>query len=71
MEKGYINLDGILSQTRSYAPEKIIGLRETENYNLAMGKPTEEIKQFEYDKSWDLELEEFIFAIKNNENKKW
>ncbi len=67
MEKGYINLDGILSETRSYAPEKIIiGLRETENYNFAMGKPTEKIQHFEYDNSWDLELEEFIFAIKNN-----
>ena len=41
-ENGYINLDGILSPTRSYSPEKlIIGRREFEDITFAMGKPKE------------------------------
>ena len=65
LEDGYINLDGILSPTRSYAPEKlIIGRREFEDVTYAMGKPKEEIIYFENDKSWQFELEEFYSAIK-------
>mgnify|MGYP005644048245 FL=1 len=63
-ENGYINLDGILSSTRSYAPEiMIIGKREFEDVTFAMGKPKESITYYEYDKSWDLELKEFIDAV--------
>jgi predicted dehydrogenase len=63
-EDGYINLDGILSSTRSYAPETmIVGKREFEDITFAMGKPQESITYYEYDKSWSLELEEFINAI--------
>jgi len=65
-EDGYINLDGILSSTRSYAPETmIVGQREFEDVTFAMGKPKESITYYEYDKSWDLELEEFINAIRD------
>jgi predicted dehydrogenase len=64
-EEGYLNLDGILSETRSYAPETlIIGKREFEDVTFAMGKPKESITYFEYDNSWSLELSEFIDAIK-------
>ena len=63
-EEGYLNLDGILSGTRSYAPEQlIIGRREFEDITFAMGKPKETIVSFENDHSWDLEVEEFINAI--------
>jgi predicted dehydrogenase len=63
-ENGYINLDGILSSTRSYAPETmIIGKREFEDITFAMGKPKESITYYEYDNSWELELNEFIDAI--------
>ncbi|RBQ32720.1 oxidoreductase [Arcobacter sp. FW59] len=63
-EEGYINLDGILSGTRSYAPEKlIIGRREFEDITFAMGKPKETITWFEYDDSWKLEVDEFVNAI--------
>ena len=63
-ENGYINLDGILSSTRSYAPETmIIGKREFEDITFAMGKPKESITYYEYDNSWSLELSEFIDAI--------
>ena len=63
-EEGYLNLDGILSGTRSYAPEQlIIGRREFEDITFAMGKPKETIVSFENDDSWNLEVEEFVNAI--------
>ncbi len=66
-EEGYINLDGILSGTRSYAPEKlIIGRREFEDITFAMGKPKETTTWFENDDSWKLEIDEFINAIKGH-----
>ena len=66
-EEGYINIDGILSGTRSYAPEKlVIGRREFEDITFAMGKPKENITWFENDDSWVLEIDEFINAIKFN-----
>jgi len=68
-ENGYINLDGILSSTRSYAPETmIIGKREFEDITFAMGKPKESITYYEYDNSWELELEEFIHAVRGDSN---
>ena len=64
-EDGYLNLDGILSSTRSYAPETLIsGLREFEDVTFAIGKPKESITYFESDKSWSMELSEFINAIR-------
>ncbi len=64
-EEGYLSLDGILSSTRSYAPEKlIIGKREFEDITFAMGKPKETIISFENDDSWKLEIDEFLDAIK-------
>jgi predicted dehydrogenase len=63
-EEGYLNLDGILSGTRSYAPESlIIGRREFEDITFAMGKPKETIISFENDDSWNLEIDEFINAV--------
>jgi predicted dehydrogenase len=66
-EDGYINLDGILSKTRSYAPETMtVGKREFEDITFAMGKPQESITYYEYDKSWDFELADFIDAARGN-----
>jgi len=66
-EEGYLNLDGILSGTRSYAPETlIIGRREFEDVTFAMGKPKETVVSFENDNSWNLEIDEFINAINGN-----
>ncbi|EKJ5647852.1 Gfo/Idh/MocA family oxidoreductase [Campylobacter jejuni] len=63
-EEGYINLDGILSSTRSYTPETlIIGKREFEDITFAMGKPKENITWFENDDSWEIEIKEFLDAI--------
>ncbi len=66
-EDGYINLDGILSNSRSYAPETLVtAKREFEDITYAMGKPQESIIWFENDDSWKLELDEFVDAILNN-----
>ena len=63
-EEGYLNLDGILSKTHSYAPEKlIVGRREFEDITFAMGKPRESVLWFENDDSWKLEVEEFVEAV--------
>lgn len=63
-EEGYLNLDGILSGTRSYAPESlIIGRREFEDITFAMGKPKETVISFENDHSWNLEVDEFMNAV--------
>ncbi len=65
-EHGYVNLDGLLSSTRSYVPETlIVGRREFEDVTFAMGKPKETTTYFENDKSWELELDEFVGAIRN------
>ncbi len=65
-EEGYINLDGILSGTRSYAPEKlVVGKREFEDITYAMGKPKETVTWFENDDSWKLEIDEFVDAVEN------
>ena len=63
-ENGYINLDGILSASRSYTPETLtLGMREFEDVTFAMGKPKETTTYYEYDKSWNYELNEFMDAI--------
>jgi predicted dehydrogenase len=63
-ENGYINLDGILSSSRSYTPETLIlGMREFEDVTFAMGKPKETTTYYEYDESWNYELKEFMDAI--------
>lgn len=65
-EEGYLNLDGILSGTRSYAPETlVIGKREFEDITFAMGKPKETVVSFENDNSWRYEIDEFIGAIES------
>ena len=64
-ENGYVNLDGILSSTGSYAPEKLIfAYKAQEDVERAMGKPNENILYFEHDPSWRHELDEFINSIK-------
>jgi predicted dehydrogenase len=64
IENGYINLDGILSSSRSYTPETMtLGMREFEDVTFAMGKPKETTTYYEYDEPWNYELKEFMDAI--------
>ncbi len=68
-EEGYINLDGILSGTRSYAPETlVVGRREFEDITFAMGKPKESITWFENDNSWEIEIKEFLDAVQGEKS---
>lgn len=68
-ENGYINLDGILSSTRSYGDETLsIAKRQFEDDTFAMGKPREEKIFFDTDESWKLELEEFVSCIENKKS---
>jgi 1,5-anhydro-D-fructose reductase (1,5-anhydro-D-mannitol-forming) len=68
-ENGYIKLLGILSSTGSYAPETLIYGKNPNNYanNDAMGQPSETTIHYDQDKSWDLELDDFIKSIKSNQ----
>jgi predicted dehydrogenase len=65
-EEGYINLDGFLSSTRSYAPETLVtARREFEDITFAMGKPKETVINFENDDSFKMEVLDFLNAIKS------
>lgn len=66
-ENGYINLEGILSGSRSYGDETLsIAKRQFEDNTFAMGKPREEKIFFDTDESWKLELDEFVDCILND-----
>ncbi len=68
-ENGFINLDGILSTTGSYAPEKLIySYRGKEDVTKGMGRPLEASSVFEVDNSWKYELQEFYDAISGSKD---
>jgi len=67
LQDGYINLNGILSSTRSYGDESITSARrQFEDESFALGKPREETVFFDRDDSWHLETAEFARAIREN-----
>jgi predicted dehydrogenase len=60
LEKGYVNLEGILSSSRSYGEESItFAKKQFEDEARAFGRPREEKIFFDTDNSWKLEIEEF------------
>lgn len=64
LENGYINLNGILSSTRSYGDETLTyARRQFEDEALSFGKPREETIYFGTDDSWKLEFIDFVDAI--------
>jgi len=68
LEKGYVNLYGILSSTRSYGQgERLVTARKQfENESFAVGNPQENLAYFSQDKSWEREIEDFVDCIKND-----
>ena len=60
MEKGQINLNGILSGSKSYGEEKIEIIPKFSNKNK------KKIISFKKDLSWQREIKEFIEALKKN-----
>ena len=64
LSKGYINLSGILSGSKSYGEEKIVyGKRDEESNNGQMNSTT---IQFLNDNSWKEEIDEFSDSIIND-----
>ena len=64
LEKGYITISGILSSTKNYAPETLKIAKcvyDTEGYPLP--NPEETVTYYDEDRSWMVELEEFINCI--------
>jgi len=67
LEKGYLNVSGLLSKSGSYGRETlVIGHRQFENEAFAVGNPREELVYFDQDLSWNLEMQEFIDCIRQN-----
>lgn len=67
LEDGYINLNGILSSTRSYGDESLTFARKQfEDSTFAFGKPREEMIYFDRDDSWRLEVEDFVSAVRED-----
>lgn len=64
-QNGYLVASGLLSRTGSYGREQlVIGKRQFEDEALALGNPREEIIHFDRDESWELEVNEFLSAVK-------
>lgn len=69
LEEGYINLNGILSSTRSYGDESLTFARKQfEDETFAFGRPREETIFFDRDDSWSLEIADFVRVIKEQQS---
>ena len=65
LQAGYININGLLSSTRSYGEETLTyAKRQFEDESFAFGKPREETIFFDRDDSWALEVAEFVKTIR-------
>jgi len=65
LEDGYININGLLSSTRSYGDETLtFARRQFEDESFAFGKPREETIFFDRDDSWSIEINEFVESIR-------
>jgi predicted dehydrogenase len=64
LTEGHLTLDGILSGTGSYGPERlVVSRRQFEDEAFALGKPRQEVVYFDTDQSWASELREFADCI--------
>lgn len=70
LEKGYVNLYGILSSTRSYGQgERLVTARKQfEDETFSVGNPQENVVYFNQDKSWQREVEDFVDCIVNDKD---
>jgi predicted dehydrogenase len=65
LEKGYMIVEGLLSQSGSYGRETLtVGKQQFEDESFAVGNPSEEITYFDKDLSWEIEINNFIDCIK-------
>ena len=66
LDRGYLQLEGLLSKTGSYGRETlVIGRRQFEDESEALGNPSEETIYFDNDLSWELEVGKFVDYIFN------
>ena len=67
LEGGYVNINGILSSTRSdgQGERLIVAKKEFENEAESVGNPRESTTLFDRDRSWEMEVEEFATCINN------
>ena len=64
LEKGSLTIDGILSSTRTYAPETLkVGRCLYDNDGYPLPNPQETLTIYEEDKSWYLEVDDFVWCI--------
>jgi predicted dehydrogenase len=65
LEGGYVNIHGILSSTRSYGQgERLtVAARQFEDEASAVGNPKETVTLYDQDRSWELEIDEFVRCI--------
>ena len=64
LQGGYINVNGLLTSTRSYGDESLtFARRQFEDEADAFGRPREETIFFDRDDSWALEIAGFVTAI--------
>jgi predicted dehydrogenase len=67
LQDGYINLNGILTESRSYGDEMLnFARKQFEDTSFAFGKPREETIYFDRNDSWHIEVKEFIDAVNDN-----
>ena len=64
LTEGYLVLDGFLTGSRSYGHETlVVGRRDWQDADGARGNPREERYQFDEDRSWELEVEDFVSCV--------
>ena len=70
MENGYLNVNGLITSTRSYGEESItFAKKQFEDEARALGRPREETIFFDRDDSWRLEIKEFFDTIQGSKTR--
>ena len=65
LEHGYLALKGLLTGSKTYGRESLTIARKTYEAEQ-VGNPQEEVYFFDYDSSWDREIEEFVNCVKQD-----
>ena len=66
LSEGYLEMNGILSGTRSYGRETLtVGRKQFEDESFAVGNPREEVTHFDQDTSFQMEVDDFADCIVN------
>lgn len=67
LEQGYLVIEGLLSKSGSYGRERLtMARREFEDEAAAVGNPAEEVTYFDRDLSWEMEIDAFVKAIRED-----